>query len=96
MSKSSPRRRIEKLPTIKVSLSLDIVANAAVEARAAKDGVSFSRAASALIISAAVMDDGLMEVIQQTLQAEAIRRVAAKGWHPGLAEKLALEVVNGE
>ena len=90
------RRIIKGLPTKLVKVSLDVVTVAAVDALAKRDDVSFSRAISALATSAAITDSGLMAAIRETLQELALKRVAAMGWHPGLAEELAKEVVNNE
>ena len=90
------RRIIKGLPTKRVVVTLDCVTVSAVDALAARDGVSFSRAISALATAAAIMDPELMAAIRETLKGEVLARVAAKGWHPGLSEELAKEMVNHE
>ena len=90
------RRIIKGLPTRRVVVTLDIVAAAAVDAMAARDDVSFSRALSALATAAAVTDPELLAAIKETLQGVVLKRVAKRGWHPGLSAALAQEIVTGE
>ena len=90
------RRRIERIPTHRVTVTLDIVAKSAVDALAARDGVSFSRAISALVTASAITDPTLMAAIRKTLQGVVLQKVSERGWHPGLSEELAKEVVNHE
>ena len=90
------RRQIPGLPTTKVQVSLDVVTVAAVRAMMKRDGVNFSRALSGLATAAAITDPMLMAAIKETLQGVVLERIAARGWHPGLAEKLAKEATNHE
>ena len=90
------RRQIPGLPTTKVQVSLDVVTVAAVRAMMKRDGVNFSRALSALAAAAAITDPVLFEAIKEALKNVVLERVAAKGWHSGLAEELAKEMVNHE
>ena len=90
------RRQIRGLPAKVVAVSLDVVALAAVNAMVERDDVSFSRAISALVTAAAVTDPTLMAAIRKALQDVVLEKMSKTGWHPGLAEELAKEVVNNE
>ena len=87
------RPRVKGRHTVKNSITVDVVTDAAVKAYAQREGLPFSRAFCALATSAALTDSGLKEVIRDVVAEVVYEQVAIVGDTPEMREAVAQEVL---
>ena len=90
------RRRRAVSPVTKITLSIDPITDAVVKRLQDKEGLSYSAALCNLAIYAARQDPDLAEVIKGVVEAEVQARLETEGWHPGLSQTLARELLTGQ
>ena len=90
------RRRVKDTPAHKITIAVDVVANAAVVALMERERLTFSGAICALATSAALRDPGLAQAMKVVLTDAVREKLDRDGWHPGLSATLATALVTGE
>ena len=79
----------------RVSISVDKVTEAAVQALSEREHLSYSAALCALATSAALKDADLFDHIKDVVREALKETMEATGYHPSLSRELARELVTG-
>ena len=74
------------------SVTMDVAADAAVQALQRREGLTYSAALGALVVHAALDDPGLREAIREALAVVVSDRLKVEGYDPDIGEMLAAEI----